>query len=68
MNASAALAAVDSDRVTGQVVANNISNTLFGVFDTSGLNMTGNTIMGSTYGIYLGEAERWGQPDIGLES
>lgn len=68
VNASAALAAVDSDSVTGQVVANNISNTLFGVFDTSGLNMAGKTIMGSTYGIYLGEAERWGQPDIGLES
>lgn len=67
VNASAALAAVDSDSVTGQVVADNISNTLFGVFDTSGL-MAGNTIMGSTYGIYLGEAERWGQPDIGLEA
>lgn len=54
VNASAAVAAIDSDSVTGQVMANNISNTLFGLFDTAGLNMSANTIMGTTYGIFLG--------------
>lgn len=54
VNASAAVAAIDTDSVSGQVVSNNISNTVFGVYDISGLNVATNTVMGSTYGVYLG--------------
>ena len=61
VNASAALAAVESDSVTGQVVADNIQQHFVWRLDTSGLNVPGNTIMGITYGIHLvgGAPERW---------
>jgi hypothetical protein len=54
VSASAAVAAIDSDSVHGQVNGNNVSNSLFGVYDISNINVQGNTITGTTYGIYMG--------------
>lgn len=53
VNASAALAAIDSDSVHGQVHENDVSSSEFGVFDFSDINVQGNTIIGTTYGIYM---------------
>jgi len=53
VNASAAVAAIDSDSVQGKVNGNNVTNSVFGVFDLSNINVQGNTIMGATYGIYM---------------
>jgi len=53
VNASAAVAAIDSDSVQGKVNANNVSNSVFGVYDLSTINVQGNTIMGATTGIYM---------------
>jgi parallel beta-helix repeat protein len=53
VNASAAVAAIDSDSVLGKVNANNVTNSEFGVYDLSNINVQGNTIMGSTFGIYM---------------
>lgn len=54
VNASAAVAAIDSDSVHGQVNQNNLSNSTFGVFDISNINVQHNTIIGaSTAGIYM---------------
>jgi hypothetical protein len=54
VNASAAVAAIDSDSVNGQVHGNVVSNSLFGVYDISKVNVQANTITGTTYGIFLG--------------
>jgi hypothetical protein len=54
VNASAAVAAIDSDSVQGKVNANTTSNSVFGVYDLSSINVQGNTIMGATTaGIYM---------------
>ena len=54
VNASAAVAAIDSDSVQGKVNANTTSNSVFGVYDVSSINVQGNTIMGATTaGIYM---------------
>ena len=53
VNASAAVAAIDSDSVQGKVNANNVSNSVFGVYDLSTINVQENTIMGATTGIYM---------------
>jgi hypothetical protein len=54
VNASAAVAAIDSDSVQGKVNANNVSNSVFGVYDLSTINVQGNTIMGATTaGIFM---------------
>jgi parallel beta-helix repeat protein len=53
VNASAAVAAIDSDSAQGKVNANNVTNSVFGVYDLSNINVQGNTIMGSTFGIYM---------------
>jgi hypothetical protein len=47
------VAAIDSDSVHGQVAQNNVSNSLFGVYDISNINVQENTIIGATYGIYM---------------
>ena len=54
VNASAAVAAIDSDSVTGQVRGNNVSNSTFGVYDISSINVETNRVLGTTYGIFLG--------------
>jgi hypothetical protein len=54
VNASGAVAAIDSDSVNGQVHGNDVSNSIFGVYDISTINVQANTIMGTTYGIFLG--------------
>ncbi len=48
VNASAAVAAIDSDSVQGTVNANNVSNSVFGVYDLSNITVQGNTIVGAT--------------------
>jgi len=53
VNASAAVAAIDSDSVQGKVNANNVTNSVFGVYDLSKINVQGNTITGATFGIYM---------------
>jgi hypothetical protein len=54
VNASAAVAAIDSDSVQGQVTENNVSNSVFGVYDVSNINVQENTIIGATSaGIYM---------------
>jgi hypothetical protein len=54
VNASAAVAAIDSDSVQGQVTENNVSNSVFGVYDVSNINVQENTIIGATTaGIYM---------------
>jgi parallel beta-helix repeat protein len=53
VNASAAVAAIDSDSVQGKVNANNVMNSVFGVYDLSTITVQGNTIMGATTGIYM---------------
>ena len=54
VNASAAVAAIDSDSVQGKVNANNVSNSVFGVYDLSSIPVQGNTIIGATTaGIYM---------------
>ena len=54
VNASAAVAGIDSDSVHGQVDGNNVSNSVFGVFDISNINVQQNTIIGATTaGIYM---------------
>ncbi len=54
VNASAAVAAIDSDSVQGKVNANNVSNSVFGVYDLSSIHVQGNTIIGATTaGIYM---------------
>lgn len=55
VSASSAVADIDVDSVNGTVSNGNISNASFGVFDiSSGVSVTGNTIIASTTGIYLG--------------
>jgi hypothetical protein len=54
VNASAAVADIDVDSVKGQVSANSISSSTFGVYDISALNVQTNTITATTYGIYMG--------------
>jgi hypothetical protein len=55
VNASGAVAAIDSDSVNGhsQVHGNDVRNSTFGVYDVSNINVQANTIMGTTYGIYM---------------
>jgi hypothetical protein len=54
VNASAAVAAIDSDSVKGQVNGNDVSNSVFGVYDISNINVQTNTIVGATTaGIYM---------------
>jgi parallel beta-helix repeat protein len=53
VNASAAVAAIDSDSVQGQVAGNDVSNSVFGVYDISNINVQANTIVGATTGIYM---------------
>jgi hypothetical protein len=53
VNASGAVAAIDSDSVKGQVNGNNVSNSVFGVYDISNINVQGNTILGASDGIYM---------------
>ena len=54
VNASAAVAAIDSDSVNGQVNGNAVSNSVFGVYDISNIHVQGNTIIGATTaGIYM---------------
>ena len=53
VNASAAVAAIDSDSVHGQVNGNTVSNSVFGVYDISNINVQANTIVGATTGIYM---------------
>jgi len=54
VNASAAVAAIDSDSVNGQVNGNDISNSVFGVFDISRIHVQTNRIIGATTaGIYM---------------
>jgi len=54
VSTSAAVAAIDSDSVNGDVNANDVSNSVFGVYDLSKINVQTNTIIGTTYGIFLG--------------
>ena len=54
VSTSAAVAAIDSDSVNGDVNANDVSNAVFGVYDLSKINVQTNTIIGTTYGIFLG--------------
>jgi hypothetical protein len=52
VSASAAVAAIDSDSVNGQVWDNSVSNATFGVFDLApNVTVTSNTIEGTNYGI-----------------
>jgi len=54
VSASAAVADIDSDSVNGEVIGNDVSNSAFGVFDLSNINVQGNTIIGATSaGIYM---------------
>jgi hypothetical protein len=54
VNASAAVAAIDSDSVQGKVNGNTTSNSVFGVFDLSSILVQGNTItFATTAGIYM---------------
>jgi hypothetical protein len=54
VNASAAVAAIDSDSVNGQVNGNDISNSVFGVYDISRIHVQTNRIIGATTaGIYM---------------
>jgi hypothetical protein len=54
VNASAAVAAIDSDSVQGKVNGNTTSNSVFGVFDLSSIPVQGNTItFATTAGIYM---------------
>jgi len=54
VNASAAVAAIDSDSVTANVSGNDITNSQFGVLDLSGSNVNNNRIIGTPTGIFLG--------------
>jgi len=55
VSASAATAAIDSDSVNGMVSNNNITSSVFGVYDiASAVTVGANTVMGATYGIFLG--------------
>jgi hypothetical protein len=54
VNASAAVAAIDSDSVQGKVNGNTTSNSVFGVYDLSSIPVQGNTItFATTAGIYM---------------
>jgi hypothetical protein len=55
VNARAAVAAIDSDSVNGQVQGNDVSNSVFGVYDISNTNVQANHVLGTTYGIFLGD-------------
>ena len=68
VSTSAAVAAIDSDSVNGQVNGNDVSNSVFGVYDVSKINVETNTIMGASFGIFLGDGgTSLRQQDIGLE-
>jgi hypothetical protein len=56
VNASGAVAAIDSDSVNGnsQIHGNDVSNSIFGVYDISTINVQANSVLGATYGIFLG--------------
>jgi hypothetical protein len=55
VSTSTAVAAIDSDSVNGEVLKNNVSNAVFGVFDTSSaVVLASNTIIGTTNGIFMG--------------
>jgi hypothetical protein len=54
VNASAAVASIFSNSVKGEVNGNTVSNSVFGIFDVSKINVRANTILGTTYGILLG--------------
>lgn len=54
VSTSNAVAAIDSDSVNGEVSGNTVSNSVFGVYDLSIINVQTNTIFGaSTAGIYM---------------
>jgi hypothetical protein len=54
VSTSAAVAAIDSDSVNGQVKENAVSNSVFGVYDLSRISVEANTITGATTaGIYM---------------
>jgi nitrous oxidase accessory protein NosD len=54
VTASAALAAIDCESVNGEVMTNDLSNTTFGVLDNASVvNVASNSILGTTYGIFL---------------
>jgi hypothetical protein len=55
VSASAATAAIDAQSVKGQVMGNDVSNAVFGIYDiASAVPVTLNIIVGTNYGIYLG--------------
>jgi parallel beta-helix repeat protein len=53
VNASTAVAAIDSDSVHGQVIGNDVSHSTFGVYNVSNIHVQTNTVIGTTYGIYM---------------
>jgi hypothetical protein len=54
VTASAALAAIDTESVHGEVRGNDVSNTTFGVLDNApAVSVASNSILGTTYGIFL---------------
>jgi len=55
VNASAGIAGIDADSVTGSVVGNALgAASPFGIFNLSGSTVSSNIIMGATTGIFLG--------------
>jgi hypothetical protein len=55
VNASAAVADIDADSVSGQVRNNDVSSAVFGVFDASPtVSVASNTILATTFGVFLG--------------
>jgi hypothetical protein len=53
VSTSSAVAAIDSDSVNGEVNGNDVSNSVFGVYDLSSINVQANRIIGATTGIYM---------------